>query len=134
MTYHAALMSNRSPRPDPRRRTSFVILIDQDFYSFPGADKRMQLNNWLQAHGGVHRLAWNNYIAGGSRHRPNWRSDCFGMATFVRCGDRRSDYLGIVDGSLLGQGHGPSKRDAQEVAAGIALANLLSSHETATPS
>ena len=41
----------------------------------------MQLNNWLQAHGGTHRLAWNNYIAGGPGHRPNWCSDCFGTAT-----------------------------------------------------
>jgi hypothetical protein len=58
----------------------------------------------------------------------------FGTADFVRCGDRRIDYLATVDGSLLGQGHGPSKGDAQEVAAGMTLANLLSSHETATPS
>lgn len=94
----------------------------------------MQLNNWLQAHGGTHRLVWINYIAGGSRHRPNWRSDCLGTGTFARCGDRRIDYLAIVDGALLGQGHGPSKGDAQEVAAGMTLANLLSSHETAAPS
>jgi len=94
----------------------------------------MQLNNWLQAHGGAHRLVWNNYIAGGPRHRPNWCSDCFGTVTFVRCGDRRIDYLVIVDGSMLGQGHGSSKGDAQEVAAGMTLANLLSGHETTTPS
>ena len=94
----------------------------------------MQLNNWLQKHGGTRRLAWNNYIAGGPRHRPNWRSDCFGPVTFVRCGDRRIDYLAIVDGSLLGQGNGSSKGDAQEAAAGMTLATLLSSHETATPS
>lgn len=94
----------------------------------------MQLNNWLQTHGGTHRLAWNNYIVGGPRHRPSWRSDCFGTVTLVRCGDRRFDYLATVDGSLLGHGHGPSKGDAQELAAGMTLANLLSSHETTTPS
>ena len=53
---------------------------------------------------------------------------------FVWCGDRRIDYLAIVDGSLLGQGSGPSKGGAQEAAAGMTLANLLSSHETGTPS
>ena len=94
----------------------------------------MQLNNWLQAHGGTLRLAWNNYIAGGPSHRPNWCSDCYGTATFFRCGNRRPDYRVIVDGSLLGQGHGPSKADAQEDAAGKTLVNLLSSHETATHS
>ena len=52
----------------------------------------------------------------------------------VRCGDRRIDYLAIVDGSLLGQGSGSSKGDAQEAAAGMTLANLLSGNETATPS
>lgn len=41
----------------------------------------MQLNNWLQAHGGVNRLTWNTYIAGGPRHKPNWHSECFGTAT-----------------------------------------------------
>ena len=118
------------------RPSSYVLrgTHHSDFCSFPEAHKRMQLNNWLQTHGGTHRLVWNNYIAGGPSHKPNWRSDCFGTATFVRRGDCRPDYPVIVDGSLLGQGHGPSKADAQEDAAGMTLANLLSSHETATHS
>lgn len=86
----------------------------------------MQLNNWLQAHGGPQRVVWNNYIASGPRHKPNWHSDCLSIVAFVRCCDRRIDYLATVDGSLLGQGSGYSKGDAQEVAAGMALANLLS--------
>jgi len=94
----------------------------------------MQLNNWLQAHGGTHRLAWKNYIVCGPLHKPNWGSDCFGTVTVVWRNDRRVDCLAIVDGLPFGQGYGSSKGDAQEVAAGMTLANLLSSHETATPS
>ncbi|KAF9786750.1 hypothetical protein BJ322DRAFT_670755 [Thelephora terrestris] len=75
----------------------------------------MQLNNWLQGHGGTHRLAWNNYIVCGPRHRPKWRSEC------------------SVDGTLFGWGHGPSKGDAQEVAARMTLETLLSSYEAANP-
>lgn len=41
--------------------------------------------------------------------------------------------ISLVDGELLGQGHGSSKGDAQEVAAGMTLASLLSGHRTATP-
>lgn len=51
----------------------------------------------------------------------------------VRCGDRRIDYLATVDGTLLGNGHGPTKGDAQEVAAGMTLATLLPSHDAENP-
>ena len=42
-------------------------------------------------------------------------------------------YLATVDGKLLGKGQGSSKGDAQEVAAGMTLANLFSSIEASTP-
>jgi len=116
MILHPIPMPNSLQRPGPRRM-SFVTPIDPDFCSSHEAANRMQLNNWLQAHGGTCRLTWNNYIAGGPRHRPDWRSECLSTVTLIRCGDRRIDYHAIVDGSLLGQGHGSSKRDAQELAA-----------------
>jgi hypothetical protein len=95
----------------------------------------MQLNNWLQGHGGTGRLTWNNDIAGGPRHRPNWHSECFGTMPLLDAAIARLiPLLHVVDGTLFGEGHGPSKGDAQEVAAGMTLAHLLSGHEAATPS
>jgi hypothetical protein len=93
----------------------------------------MQLNNWLQGHGGTKRLAWESH-RGGSCHRPTWHSECFGTVTSFNVAIfGLITYLATVDGKLLGKGQGSSKGGAQEAAAGMTLANLLSSPEAATP-
>ena len=86
----------------------------------------MQLNNYLQANGGVRLLSWEVYQSG-PLHQPSWTAIAYSM--FQSYSLQHVDThpsLPAVSGVEYGRAYGPSQSIVKEEAARQTLAALVS--------